>query len=293
MSKTNTKHIDRRALLKGASIATAAATIPATIAAAIGAAAPAEAAGADPIFAAEHLRIKALAEAASTRAEAIRDAWNGDLAGAGWPMADFSKREIAEMKGWLEKRSYNAACNGRVARHDVLTFNAELEAWEAKQEPDLLEQIRKDNATRLAWIDQRLAERERNAEISGYSRASAESEVLFGEASDLLNEVLDATVTTAGGAWAKLALAAESLRVNHTIEGKLTGDMAIGACSAPSPTLSGSALCRDRRWQCNLRPRTAEQPLNTRCAPRFRFAGGGAPVSKANTPSSPTPFFEA
>jgi hypothetical protein len=143
-------------------------------------------------------------------------------------MADFSKREIAEMKGWLEKRSYNAACNGGVARHDVLTFNAELEAWEAKQEPDLLEQIRKDNATRLAWIDQRLAERERNAEISGYSRASAESEVLFGEASDLLSEVLDATVTTAGGAWAKLALAAESLRVNHTIEGELTGDMAIG-----------------------------------------------------------------
>jgi hypothetical protein len=228
MDKAIRQNIDRRALLKGA-IATAAATIPATIAAAIGAAAPAEAAGADPIFAmiAEHHRIKALAEAATERATAIMDAWNGDLSGCGWPMADFSKREIAEMKKWLEER-WRGHFDGRVARHDVLAFNAELDVWGAKREPDLLEQSRKDNATRLAWIDQRIAERERNAEISGFKCATGESEALWGEASELLSEALDTTATTVAGAWARLALAAGALRTNHTIDGELTGDMDIG-----------------------------------------------------------------
>jgi hypothetical protein len=233
MSKTNTKHIDRRALLKGVSIATAAAAIPTTIAAAIGTApALANAADADPILAmiAEHHRVKALAEAATERSRAIADAWNHDLSGCGWPEIDFTVPELKDMREWLERRweRSGTAARNRVARHDVLAFNAELEVWGATREPDLLEQSRKDNATRLAWIDQLIAERERNAEISGFKCATDESEALWGEASELLSEALGTTATTVAGAWARLALAAATLRTDHTLDGELTGDMDIG-----------------------------------------------------------------
>jgi hypothetical protein len=222
MNKANTKHIDRRALLKAASIATTAAAIPATIATALGAPALAEAAGADPIFAliAEHHRVKALAEAATERSRAIADAWNRDLSGCGWPEIDFTVPELKDMREWLErrwKRSGTAAQN-RVDRYDVLAFNAE----------QLLEQSQKGNATRLAWIDQRIAERKRNSEISGFKRATDESEALWGEASELLSEALGTTATTVAGAWARLALAAATLRTDHTLDGELTGDMDIG-----------------------------------------------------------------
>jgi hypothetical protein len=100
MSKTNTKHIDRRALLKGASIATAAVAIIPAAAVAISnpqraatallrefidsemlasfpGPALAEAAGADPIFAmvAARDRVRALSDAACKRLEHIRAAW--------------------------------------------------------------------------------------------------------------------------------------------------------------------------------------------------------------------------
>jgi hypothetical protein len=222
--------LSRRSALRGAAISTIAATIPATIASAIGTPALAEAADADPILApiAEYRRVKVIAEAATKRARAISNAWNSDLSGHGWPMADFNIREIAEMKEWLEERSHDRGFNGRVDRHDVLTFNAELEAWDAEHEPQLLEQSRKDNATRLAWIDQRVAEREHNAEVSGYTRAADESEALWQQAGDLCDEALETTATTVAGAWARLALAAATLRTDHTFGGELSGDMDIG-----------------------------------------------------------------
>jgi hypothetical protein len=81
---------------------------------------------------------------------------------------------------------------------------------------------------RRGSIDQRVAERERNPEVSGYTRANEESEALWEQAADLLDEALGTTATTVAGAWARVALAAATLRTDHTIGGELTSDMDIG-----------------------------------------------------------------
>jgi hypothetical protein len=242
--------LSRRSALRGAAFSTIATAIPATVATAIGAPSTvvAEAAGADPIIAkiAEYCRVKALAKAASARTKAISVAWNDDLSGCGWPPADYSIPEIADMKEWLEERSPACGFNGRVDRRDVLAFNAELLAWDAKHEPDLLEQSRKDNAARLAWIDQRVEERKHNAEVSGYRRAADESEALWGQAGDLCQEALETTAATVAGAWARLALAASTLRIDHTIDGELTDDIDIGGVLGAVADLERWASCRDR-----------------------------------------------
>jgi hypothetical protein len=121
----------------------------------------------DPILGmiAERARIRALAKASSARLHQISTAWNNDLDGCGWPPADYSGPEIADMREWLERR-HSHTSDIRVGRPDVEMFNAELLAWDTTHEPNLLEQDRQDNAARLAWVDRRVAERGRNAEIA-------------------------------------------------------------------------------------------------------------------------------
>jgi hypothetical protein len=111
MDKAIRQNIDRRALLKGASIATVAAAIPATIATAIGAPSPALAEAAivittptpDPIFAliAELNRVKALQKAVSARRCRIEAAWP-TLAYRGPLMGDaLTQRKLdVERSGW-------------------------------------------------------------------------------------------------------------------------------------------------------------------------------------------------
>jgi hypothetical protein len=105
MDKAIRQNIDRRALLKGASIATVAAAIPATIAAAIGAPSAPLAEAADPIFAilAERDRIMPLVEAAVAHYKRIEAAWPAlrELLGRSLTGAAAAERDLlAERSGW-------------------------------------------------------------------------------------------------------------------------------------------------------------------------------------------------
>ena len=111
----------RRALLKGASLATLAAAIPATIATAIGAPSAALAEAPDPIFNlfAKRDQLRVLARAADARMAAIERPLG--------PVVDFGRPEFAPM---AKGNSYDQARDGKeITREEIEEYNARDEQW--------------------------------------------------------------------------------------------------------------------------------------------------------------------
>jgi hypothetical protein len=158
----------------------------------------------------------ALATASTDRCRQISAAWKKDMAGCGWPPADFGIPEIADMREWLERHTHRPGkFDGSIDPRDVEMFNAELLEWDATHEPDMLEQDREDNATRTAWVERRIAEREHNAEVSGYNREIKAGEILWHKLDELDDLIVDTAAASAAGALAKLAHALAMLRLDH------------------------------------------------------------------------------
>jgi hypothetical protein len=256
MQKAIQKHIDRRAVIKSAAITTAAgiaaaASLRATIAHA--------ATVTDPIFAliAECDRLRAAAEAAAARAKAAADSVNRDCDGCGSPPLDESKRELRPVIEWVKaqdaerlarfgRESEPGAGPWSVNRYEMEQFNRQAELADLQAQAangpklmmwvdddgiahhngprDVSQQTQANNAARLEWLDRRQAERERNAEVSGYRDREAETEELWSQYSDACVALMDAEPVTIAGAMAQLRIAVDGIKDAHTTDGEFSGD---------------------------------------------------------------------
>lgn len=146
-SKAIRQSIDRRVVLKGATLATMAAAIPATLAAA--AAIAGAAASLDPIFAliAERDRFRALSRVADEREADIQKRWNFD---GTLPTIDFGRPEFAVM---AEGREIDAARDGKqITRGEIEEFNKLTEHWPLSSDlTPIMEAAAR--SMKLAWRD--------------------------------------------------------------------------------------------------------------------------------------------
>lgn len=81
-----------------------------------------------------------------------------------------------------------------------------------EEEERTLAQYQRDGEARLAWWDQRQAEREHNAEVSGYRRLGEEAEALWEKWWDANAAILEAHPVTIEGAVAQLEAATKIIR---------------------------------------------------------------------------------
>jgi hypothetical protein len=264
MDKAIRQNIDRRALLKGASIATVAAAIPATIATAIGAV-PALAEAPDPIFNlfAKRDRLRVLARAADARMAGIKRPLG--------PVVDFGRPEFAPM---AEGNSYDQAKDGKeITREEIEEFNARAEqcalrsdfhgTWEAMAKATELtwkdtvaagnvfiaagerlrelqaptrsakakaKKARREGALRLAWWDAEYARLKPALDAYELHRPAAdeatkESEEIWERVDDVTAEISISPTVTLAGAMALLGEAVRQINVDHSDhEGNVDAD---------------------------------------------------------------------
>lgn len=195
MSK-DSKSTTRRALFQSAALAAAA-----TALAALPAIPQADAAS-DPVFVAlaERDRILVLYSAVKARVDAIRKAWNGDLSGCGWPPMDKSLAIFADMP---------QADGEPIFRCDIERYNRAVLSLTPKRERV---RVGEECAARLEWWDRRQAEREHNAEVSGFRAADAELDTLCEEANEAEEIAIKTPATTLAGALARLEIAVKMIR---------------------------------------------------------------------------------
>ena len=207
----------RRAILKGATVATAAGLVSAsTLRATI--AGPAH----DPIFA-------LIAEAGRLRAEAIEcdrlvdeaeASVNGDCYGL--PTFPDHLPVFQPMKPWMKKtRGWEPG--GDVMRWEIEQFNELINGFPLGGR-EAVTRRREMGEERLAWWDADRARRNHNAEVSGYRALNERLDDLWDKHSDVLHDIYNAVPVTIAGAMAQLRIAIAGIRVSHTIDGEFQGD---------------------------------------------------------------------
>jgi hypothetical protein len=246
MDKAKTKHIGRRSLLKGSAAITATAAL-ATVPAIAGTRDPIL----DMIAEAQRLHAiaQAATDRAEAARKSVGDdccgrplldtskpefrtmlpwleRWKGHPYHEG---EGISRSDIEHFNAHLEETITHEryAFIGRAAMQAVQADTIEdganilTEAAERLRQmgPDLTEeeertlaQYRRDGEARLAWWDETQAQRERNAEVSGYRSLSEEADERWDECGDLEVAILEAYPVTIEGALAQLAIVANDIK---------------------------------------------------------------------------------
>jgi hypothetical protein len=194
-----TNHIDRRAIIKGASAIATAATIASPT---VGAAEQP-----DPIVALyrESKRRLAIADAATKHSTACR-LLAGDDVCSGWPPLTQEAAALG-VPGTLGESIFR----GDIERHNAAQLQLACHHERA--------QVEADNAARLAWWDRRQAEREHKAEVSGYRAANQACDQAYEAYNDVLWQICDKPATTVAGVVLKLTVVAEIIADENGTEG--------------------------------------------------------------------------
>jgi hypothetical protein len=283
MDKAIRQNIDRRALLKGASLSAIAAAIPAIIAT------PALAEAPDPIFNlfAKRDQLRILARAADARMVEIKSPLG--------PVIDFGHPEFAPM---AQGNSYDQAKDGKeITREEIEEYNARDESWaldsdfnfmwdavvsagrlrrldrvaagdaltvagermKALQVPSRAakakaKKARREGKARLAWWDAEHARLKPALDAYELHRppakeAAKESEEIWERVDDVTAEISTSPAVTLAGAMAQLGEAVRQINVNHSdYKGNVdTGEIEIGERAVINAYETLVRLCRDRR----------------------------------------------